>query len=552
MTWGKQKHGFDLIAILSIWLIMVFASGAETWTSLDTPDSEFHASMAIFGSEVTDRASNPVYYWTRLGYIIPVRALTFVFGGMAGLEVYRLLLLMIIVSAIYFTLKRVTSRFNSIALTLLVVTNTVVLTYLGNPYPTANVMAGLFLIIAIMSTGDSRWREISIGAIGAVLVTTNPYGAALGAVVFLSLVVVLQKRQGALGSILRRLVLGSVGFFLTLVVLLGIGNLVFPNLNWWSTYTYWNSVINQADYIADPNRWTWDPSLLVIAMAAIIAWIVWFRSRTLIQTRMSVALATSMPVFALIYFFVSPNPYLEFPHYQAMLWPTALIAIALSATAVLPRVRLGWSSGLALVAGTTLTIIAGHSLLTFDLWQSRALALIGVVAFFLTRRNWILLFGGIVITFSVLQLLQNARDSYGVSSKTLYANAYRDNGVQLQIRSAIDAEKFVIAQTSSGDRVLTWVDADWPDGDQDLLPLAAFQLWGANSAEMDSTVSESTIERWRDMKPLSIVMYGKNLNSVLSFWDSIPKNLLPTPPSCLEVQWTDPEVAQVCVTGLTW
>ena len=53
---------------------------SERWAGLDTPDSSFYASLGLFGDEVTDRAPFPSYYWTRLGVIAPVRALTEVFG----------------------------------------------------------------------------------------------------------------------------------------------------------------------------------------------------------------------------------------------------------------------------------------------------------------------------------------------------------------------------------------------------------------------------------------------------------------------------------------
>ena len=46
---------------------------SQRWTGFNSPDSEFYASLALFGSDVTDRAVEPAYTWTRLGYIVPVR-----------------------------------------------------------------------------------------------------------------------------------------------------------------------------------------------------------------------------------------------------------------------------------------------------------------------------------------------------------------------------------------------------------------------------------------------------------------------------------------------
>ncbi len=546
------KRWPDFANIGSIWFFMAFISGAQAWTSLDTPDSEFHASMAIYGSEVTDRAATPVYYWTRLGFIAPAQALTALFGPITGLELLRLLLLLIIVASIYVTLKAFTSRFNAAILTLFIASNTVLLGYLGNPYPTAIISAGIFMLIALLTTGNSRWRELAAGAVIAWLAMTNPYGAIVGVVVYFSLLVALPRRVNTWKSLGRRAILGMLGFIATFSFLWAIGRILFPKLDWLSTYTYWNSALKQSDYIYDLYRWTWDPSLLVMPVAALIAWVTWVKFRDSIQVRFSVVIATTIPVFALIYWKLFPSNYLEIPHYQAVLWPTALMAMGLVATAWLPKAPVTWQRGLVALGSVSIVILAGHSLFTFDLWQSRLLALGAVVVFFLGRRYWFLILVGIAISFSIAQLLQNSRDSFGVSSEHLYSNSFRENEVELMVTSAVQAQDFVLTQTQPGDRTLTWVDADWGSGEQSLLPLAAFQLWGANEAERGPLVTPETQTRWQGSKPLSIAMYGKSLGSVLGFWNSIPKENLPTVPQCIEVPWTTPETVSVCVTRLTW
>ncbi|MFM8896971.1 MAG: hypothetical protein ACKOE2_16785, partial [Actinomycetales bacterium] len=62
-----RLNWIDPLLVVGLWALVAFGIGAEPWVSLDTPDSEFHASMAIYASAVTDRADVPVYYWTRLG-----------------------------------------------------------------------------------------------------------------------------------------------------------------------------------------------------------------------------------------------------------------------------------------------------------------------------------------------------------------------------------------------------------------------------------------------------------------------------------------------------
>ncbi|MCF8542125.1 MAG: hypothetical protein K9G24_03490, partial [Candidatus Nanopelagicales bacterium] len=62
------------VTVLVITILVALIS--QRWAGLDTPDSSFYASLALFGDEITDRAPIDSYYWTRLGYIAPVGLLT--------------------------------------------------------------------------------------------------------------------------------------------------------------------------------------------------------------------------------------------------------------------------------------------------------------------------------------------------------------------------------------------------------------------------------------------------------------------------------------------
>lgn len=235
-----------------------------------------------------------------------------------------------------------------------------------------------------------------------------------------------------------------------------------------------------------------------------------------------------------------------------MLWPTALMAMGLAATARLPEAKMKWPRVLTAGVAVAIVLVSGHSLLTFELWQSRILAVVAVIVFFLGRRRWTIIVIGIAISFSITQILQNSRDSYGVSSQHLYGNAFRANDVELKMNSAILSQDFILSKTNPGDRALTWVDAEWHPGEQSLLPLAGFQLWGANEAEHGPLVTGETLTRWQAISPLSIILYGKTMGAVLKFWNSIPKENLPTVPECIEVTWVEPNIAYTCVTRLTW
>jgi hypothetical protein len=548
-----RKRSPDVLLVFGVWVFIGFLNGSEPWVSLDTPDSEFHASMAIFGSEVTDRAALPVYYWTRLGQIAPSHLLTEIFGPITGLEVYRLLLLAVIVVAVFITLRHFTDRFNATLLTLLVGSNTVVLGYLGNPYPTATAMAAIFVLIAVGITSRNWAGHAVAGGALAWLVMTSPFGALLGAVAYLSALLSRERWVFQPRRLLTWAATVTVGAASTFFALLLAGRLLFPDLDWLGTYLYWNSALNQADYIFNTWQWTWDPSMLVPAMVSLIGLIAIANRPRLQGVRVGAVIALATPVFAVIYWWLSPNNYLEIPHYQAMLFPAALTALAVIAASRLPVVGMNWLRSAFAVALVGLTILAGHSTPELSVWQARALALLALVVFLIPwGTRWIAVAMAVTVTFAGAQLLQNARGNFGVSTTRLYANAYLSNETKMMMTSAADAEEWVISQTKSGDRVLTWVDADWASGEQALLPLAAFQLWGANEAAKGPRLTPEGAVTLQARKPLSLVMYGKSMGSVVEFWDSLPSQWRASPPECKHVSWPQTITAEVCVTHLTW
>lgn len=555
MAGWLRKRGIDVALVVAIWAFTGLLNGSEPWVSFDTPDSEFHASMAVFGSDVTDRAALPVYFWTRIGYIAPAHFLTQILGPMPGLEVYRLLLLAVMVACLFVTLRSFTGRFNATILTLLVGANTVLLGYLGNPYPTATVMSAIFAVIALAIRGNRWiWHFVAGGVLGW-LVMTSPFGAMLGAVAYLSALLSRNKWTFQPRGLLAWAGSVAAGATFTFGALWLVGRWLFPGLDWLGTYLYWNSALNQADYIYELWRWVYDPSMLVPAMAAVIGLISIAVNPGNTGIRIGGVLALTTPAFAFAYWWFLPNNYLEIPHYQAMLFPVALSAMALIAASRLPDVPLTWTRGAAAAGLVGLSILAGHATPNLSVWQARLVAILAVVVFIVPwGKRWVGLATAVSITFASAQLLQNARDNFGVSTTRLYANAYLANEAEAMMSSATAAQLWLLAKTQPGDRILTWFDGDaqWVPGQQALLPLAAFQIWGANEAARGPTPTPDDIKNLESRKPLSIAMYGKNMGAVLTFWNALPKQWRSTPPECKSVPWPQTQSALVCVTYLNW
>ncbi len=95
--------------LIPLTIAVAITTIAQRWSGLDTPDSSFYATLALFGDDVTDRAPFTSYYWTRLGYIAPVGLLTSLLGAFPGFLAYKFLLTTAITVSAYVITRRHTS-----------------------------------------------------------------------------------------------------------------------------------------------------------------------------------------------------------------------------------------------------------------------------------------------------------------------------------------------------------------------------------------------------------------------------------------------------------
>ena len=191
------QRAADVLLALAIWLGVLWGVGAQWWTGMNAPDSQFSASLAIFGNQVNERALDPSYYWTRLGYLGPVHWLVESFGIWNGFAIWRAFILLLIVSCVYWTARQFAGHAIASMLTLLVALNSMVLGYLGNPYATGTAMAAAVLLFALAialfrqtaASPDRRLWLLSLGTGAALawLLMLNPYNALLAGVTWLGI-----------------------------------------------------------------------------------------------------------------------------------------------------------------------------------------------------------------------------------------------------------------------------------------------------------------------------------------------------------------------------
>ena len=532
---------------------------SQWWSGLDTPDSEFYASLAIFTDQVTDRAPQDSYYWTRLGYITAVHILTSTLGIWTGFAAYKALLLLIITASIFAIARQRTSFWATTWLTAATASSSVVLAYLGNPYLTATVMAGTAATIALVLRNNTK---ASIGA-GLALGWTAmayPSGALLAGVLWLALFIYsMRTKQQSRSQATKTLIITAAITLATLIAFELSGRILFPGLDWLGTYIEWSS-FDHSRYASGENVWLRDISLLVPASILITAIVNRARTKSSPAADTAVIISASSIGFFLVYAIFHGAQFLEAPMLQAMLWPPALIALVLVATSRMKRTNTTMATTAAALIGLAAIIAAGYIDPNLPFLAGLAIAAAIAAAILAAPRTTLATIITVSIFLTAAQLLQNSREAIGQFPLDPYTWAYQSNPNEAKLRAAVNSQQWLIDNTNDDDQLLLWVEGPWTEGDRELYTVASMQLWGENLLTLSPTISdEDTVNRLNTIRPSVIVMYGKSMDSVIDFWTSIPQDLRPTAPLCYDYAWPiDPTsdfpttTGHTCITRLSW
>lgn len=540
-------------------IAVVITAISRPGAGLDTPDSSFYASLALFGSEVTDRAPFTSYYWTRLGYIAPVGLLTGLLGAFPGFLVYKTLLTAAISVSAYVVVRRFVGMWIAAWLVAGVVSSTVVLSYLGNSYLTGSVLAGTAALIALGSASSGvRASALMAGVVMGWLVMVNPVGALLGGTLWLALVI--YGTAGRWRNLFRQLGLAAIAAVGTFLAFLLVGRLLFPEMNWFGTYLDAQE-ITLSNFASDSAVWLGDISLLVPAGVLVIAVSNWLGARSSSAAQQALLISATSVGFMLVFNPMMGGIALEAPMYQAMLWPPALFALALVAASrmgdavVSSRIPV-----LVAVLGLAAVVAAGFvdPNLEFAVGMGLVVVLVGVVVF-----NPRMVTATIITVSTFLagaQLLQNSRDDLGLYYLSPYNWAYAANPIETKMRTAVNSQEWLLANTSRDDQILLWVDGLWTEGDRELYVVAGMQLWGENRVTLEPTLTdEFGLQTLASVQPDVLALYGKSMDAIMRFWESIPQENDPSAPVCYDYVWPrDPysdfptQQGHTCLTRLVW
>jgi hypothetical protein len=526
------RRDLGAIAGISIAIFVI----ARMWTGLDTPDSSFYTSLALFGDQVTDRAPFDSYYWTRLGYIAPVMLLTTLTTPEVGYAIYRFILIAVIVASVYSLLKRLTptspnltsTYLTRIYLTSAAATSTVILSYLGNPYLTGFILAASCAVIALVATNRTGLVVVA-GVVVGWSAQVNPAGSLLVATLFIATAVFFHQQ-------VRTYFLAAIAAGITFVFLIGVGTLIFPGLSWWDTFNATRDM-NLSDFSSRSPVWLTDISLLVPLAVLILAITTWWFNRENNAHRFALVISSVSVSFLVMFSPLMGGIAMEAPMYQSMLWPPAMIASALIFSNFLnPRTQQWWLYALSLL------VIMGAGLLqptlTFAVGVVIAIGMI-LAALLASKRaakqTATLGLVAVTIFMASAQLLQNSRTDLGLYFLSPYSWAFAPNPIAGKIGSAIAVQEWLLANTSNSDQILTWVDGSWIEGDRELYAVAAMQLWGENRLTLEPVVDDYARAVLEQADPSVIALYGRSQGAITTMWESIPGA---GPLNCTDFTWS--------------
>ena len=148
------------------------------------------------------------------------------------------------------------------------------------------------------------------------------------------------------------------------------------------------------------------------------------------------------------------------------------------------------------------------------------------------------------------QVLQNGRGQLGIYGQYPMNAAFVDYDAKALMRSKVRAQEFVLANTTSEDRIAIWTDPD-----RKTSAIAAMQLWGKyNNVTANAVLDRAELKAFEQLRPTAIAMYAPDRVQIEQFAASLPPTSRPRSLACTSVPYLgigSPE-AHVCVVRLDW
>ncbi len=148
------------------------------------------------------------------------------------------------------------------------------------------------------------------------------------------------------------------------------------------------------------------------------------------------------------------------------------------------------------------------------------------------------------------QVLQNGRGQIGIYGQYPMNAAFVDYDAELLMRSKVQAQEWLIANTTSGDRIGIWTDPE-----RRTSAVAAMQLWGKyNNVTANTVLDRTEVKALERLRPSVIALYAPDRARIDDFAASLPPTARPEPTRCTTVPYLGigaPD-AHVCLVRLRW
>ena len=192
--------------------------------------------------------------------------------------------------------------------------------------------------------------------------------------------------------------------------------------------------------------------------------------------------SSSSIAFYLVFAPIFGAQFLEAPLHQVLLWAPTLTALGLvAASRMVDDVRRTTGRVALVVAALIVVIACGWLALDLGFALGVVIAVAMTAAVLLAPQRTVSTLLAMAVFFAGAQLLQNSRPPLGKFMLDPYYWAYTSNPNEAKLRNAVNAQQWLIDNTTSKDQLLLWVDGPWTSGDRELYSVAAMQLGGGES-----------------------------------------------------------------------
>ncbi len=527
-TRAHPTRGIEIVVVLLLPATFLWLVGSEAQTPLYTPDSEFYLSLQHFGSEVTDRAPFPAYYWTRLGAILPAHTLIELLGDSTGALVWRWLLISVVAASCY-SVARLLAPGMVAATTgaLIAVANSVFLTSLGNPYVTSVALPAITATLALTLTALAARSDFAFVAMSLLA------GAAIGWSVAINTVAGAYALFGSvlIGSIwialnrgpvkrLSAFLLAGAGAAISLFFFIAWGRGAFPGMSWLEVVVSYSQQLDPSAYRQGGVSWLNSSTVLLAPVGALGIGLATYAAakrygRSPLSARILLTCAITTGAFLLaagVQEFVLNAAILQVGTYRPYIWAPVLLALATSVAFLVgahgsSRARIAF-----LLALPAAVAVSGHWISPFGTMVTGGLSALIVMAILWTgamvfaqrRGSATATAACITLSAASLMLIQGLQN--GGPPGIPNWSAYRDYGVKDQYQLALESESWVLSNTSAHDRILVW---GYPGGLN--VSMAAMGLWGPNTLGFSAEADPSDVERARIAGANAFALYGTRM-----------------------------------------